>query len=401
MFSEKMDLRLPGPVQVPREVQRAMLRSFDHPMMDYRNEEFQDILKEAAASSKMVFQTKNDVYLLTGSGASALETAMVNIAGPQDTIIVCVMGYFGEYLIDIAEHIGVNVIRVDVEWGETIDPADVKAALDKHPEVKAVFATHCETSTGALNDIQAIGSVVKNYDAIFAVDAVSSLAGAPLYMDDWNVDIVATGGQKALMLPPGLSLIAISDKAWQVIQAHHCPSFYLDLKKYRAMLPGGHTPYTPNIALVNGLLASLRMIEEEGIENVFKRHACLRDMTRAGVRALGLPLLVKDEAASPTLTSVVFDLVDANEFRKMMRENFHVAVGGGLGKLKGKLLRLGHMGYTDEADVLKMFAALELGLTKIGYQVELGASVAAAQNYWLEHPYKAFTHLPAQSAVNS
>jgi aspartate aminotransferase-like enzyme len=156
---------------------------------------------------------------------------------------------------------------------------------------------------------------------------------------------------------------------------------------FRLLLPQGHTPYTPNISLVNGLLESCRMIAQEGIENAYRRHACLRDMTRVGVRALGLPLLVNDSAASPTLTSVVFDKVDADIFRKMMRKNFHIAVGGGLGKFKGKLLRLGHMGYTDEADILKMFGALELGLSLAGYDIELGASVAAAQQYWLDHPY--------------
>lgn len=388
MFSEKMDLRLPGPVQVPREVQRAMLRSFDHPMMDYRNEEHQAILKEAAAAAKMIFQTKNDVYILSGSGALALETAMVNLVGPSDTIIICVIGYFGEYLIEIAKHIGVHVIRVDAPWGEIVDPQEIKKALDQHPEVKAVFATHCETSTGAINNIKEIASVVTNYDAVFVVDAVSSIVGTPLYMDDWEIDVVATSGQKALMLPPGNALVAVSEKAWGVINRHQCPSFYLDLKKYQELLPKGLTPYTPNIALVNGLLESCRMIERAGgMEAAYKRHACLRGMTRAGVRALGLELLVEDSAASPTLTSVVFDQMDADRFRKLLRENFHVAVGGGLGKLRGKLLRLGHMGYTDAADILKMFAALELGLTKVGHDIQLGSGVAAAQKYWLENPH--------------
>lgn len=387
MFSEKMDLRLPGPVQVPKEIQRAMLRTFDHPMMDYRNEEFQTILKETAEASKTIFQTRNDVYILCGSGASALETTMVNLVGPGDTIIICVIGYFGEYLVDIASHIGLNVVRVDAPWGEIADPDAVKRALDENPEIKAVFATHCETSTGAINNIQAIASVVRNYDAVFVVDAVSSIVGTPLYMDEWGIDLVATGGQKALMLPPGNALVTVSEKGWAAINRHQCPSFYLDLKKYRELLHKGHTPYTPNIALMNGLLESVRMIEQGGgMEASYQRHAALRDMTRAGVRALGLELFVEDAAASPTLTSVKFEIMDADEFRKMMREQFHVAVGGGLGQVKGKLLRLGHMGYTDAADMLKMFAALELGLTKIGYEVKLGASVAAAQAEWLQNP---------------
>ncbi|RFU66048.1 pyridoxal-phosphate-dependent aminotransferase family protein [Peribacillus glennii] len=386
MFEEKMDLRLPGPVQVPKEIQRAMLQSFDHPMMDYRNPAFQDVLHETIEKSKMIFQTKNLVIPLTASGASALETAIINTVGKDDTIILCVIGYFGEYLQGITNHIGCNVVRLDAEWGEVIDPEDVRKALKEHPEAKAVFATHCETSTSAINNIQEIAAIVKETDAIFMVDAVSSIVGTPLYMDEWGIDIVATGGQKALMQPPGLALITMSEKAWNVMEKHQCPSFYFDLKLYRKGLEsGGGTPYTPNIALVCGLLEACNMIERAGgIENEYKRHAALRDMTRAGVRALGLELLVDDSAASPTLTAVKLENADA--FRKMMREQFHIALGGGLGKVKNKLLRLGHMGYTDAADMLKMFAAIELGLKKSGHEVELGAGVSAAQRHWLENP---------------
>ncbi|MCL6517433.1 alanine--glyoxylate aminotransferase family protein [Alicyclobacillus sp.] len=389
MFAEKMDLRLPGPVQVPREIQRTILRSFDHPMMDYRTGAFQEVLRAAEQAVKPVFQTQSDVYILCGSGASALETAMVNLVGPDDTIVICNIGYFGDYLVDIAAHIGARVLEVRAEWGQVVDPDAVRALLRQHPEVKAVFATHCETSTGATNPVRDLAAIVRETDAVFVVDAVSSLAGTPLYMDAWGIDVIATGGQKALMLPPGIALVAVGEKAWRVMERHRCPSFYLDLKKYRALLPQGHTPYTPNIALVNGLLESCRLIEAAGgMEAAYRRHAALRDMTRAGVRALGMPLLVDDAHASPTLTSVVWDDagMDADAFRKVLRETFHVAVGGGLGKLKGKLLRLGHMGYTDAGDVLKMLGVLELGLARIGRPVTLGAAVRAAQQVWLERP---------------
>ncbi|MFD5848920.1 pyridoxal-phosphate-dependent aminotransferase family protein [Cytobacillus pseudoceanisediminis] len=387
MFEEKLDLRLPGPVQVPKEIQRAMLRSFDHPMMDYRNPAFQDVLQETTEKSKTIFQTENLVIPLTSSGASALETAIINTVGPNDTIILCVVGYFGEYLQGITDHIGCKTVRVDAEWGNIVDPQDVRKALKENPEARAVFATHCETSTSAINNIKEIAAVVKETDAIFLVDAVSSIVGTPLYMDEWGIDIVATGGQKALMLPPGLALITLSEKAWNTVNDHQCPSFYFDLKLYKKGLESGTgTPYTPNISLVCGLLEACNMIERSGgIEAEYKRHAALRDMTRAGVRALGLELLVDDSAASPTLTAV--KLNNADEFRKMMREEFHIALGGGLGKVKNQILRLGHMGYTDAADMLKMFAAMELALLKTGYEVELGAGVSAAQRHWLENPY--------------
>lgn len=381
-----MDLRLPGPVQVPKEIQIAMLNSFDHPMMDYRNPVFQDVLQITIKKAKKIFQTENLVIPLTSSGASALETAIINTVGPNDTIILCVIGHFGEYLQGITDHIGCKVVRVEAEWGEIVDPEAVRKALQEHPEAKAVFATHCETSTSAINNIQEIAAIVKETNALFLVDAVSSIVGTPLYMDDWGIDIVATGGQKALMLPPGLALITVSDKAWEVINKHQCPSYYFDLKSYKDRLESGvGTPFTPNIALVCGLQEACDMIERNGgLESEYKRHAALRDLTRAGVRALGLELLVEDSAASPTLTAVKFE--DADKFRKLMRDEFHIALGGGLGKVKNKILRLGHMGYTDAADMLKMFAAMELAMLKSGYKVELGSGVAGAQKQWLQNP---------------
>lgn len=385
MFTEKIDLRLPGPTVVPPEVQRAMQMTMNHPMMDYRNETFSQLLAETAEAAKMIFRTEQDVFILAGSGAAILETAMVNLVGPSDTVIICVIGYFGEYLVSIAEHLAVKVVRVEAEWGEVIDPQAVREALEGHPHAKAVFATHCETSTGAINDIETLGKVVQDYDAVFVVDAVSSIVGTPLYMDTWGLDVVGTGSQKALMLPPGIALISVSEKAWQRIRKRRCPSFYLDLKKYREGIRKGQTPYTPNIALVSGLQASLCLIAEEGIENSYRRHARLRDMTRVGVRALGLRCLVKEDAASsPTLTAVVMDEVNADDFRRLLRQELHMALGGGLGKLSGKLLRLGHLGYVDGPDVLKMLATLELAMLRVGYQVKLGAGVAAAQACWLE-----------------
>ena len=386
MFSEKIDLRLPGPTVVPPEVQRAMQMTMDHPMMDYRDKAFSALLADTSESAKMVFQTRQDVLIIAGSGASILEAAMVNIVGSDDTVIICVIGYFGEYLTSIAEHLGAKVIRVEAEWGQVVDPEAVRETLDEHPYAKAVFVTHCETSTGAINNVEVMGGIVKDYDAVLVVDAVSSLVGTPLYMDAWGLDVVGTGSQKALMLPPGIALLSVSEKAWRLIQKRSCPSFYLDLKKYREGIDRGQTPYTPNIALVSGLRASLHLISEEGLENTYKRHALLRDMTRAGVRALGLRCLVEeDAAASPTLTAVKINRVNADDFRKLLRQELHVALGGGLGKLKGKIIRLGHLGYIDSADVLKMLAALELALIKVGYEVSLGSGVAAAQAFWLEH----------------
>lgn len=386
MFDDKIDLRLPGPTVVPPKVQQAIQRTMGHPMMDYRNEEFSSLLADTSEASKAVFKTEQDVMVVAGSGASILETAMVNLVGPGDTVIICIIGYFGEYLRSIAASLDVDVVALEYTWGEIADPDDVRKALSQHPHTKAVFVTHCETSTAAINNLEALGEVVAGTDAVLVADAVSSIVGTPLYMDAWNIDVVGTGSQKALMLPPGIALISVSRKAWDIIDGRRCRSFYFDLKKYRESVVHGATPYTPNIGLVSGLSAALGMIADEGIENGYRRHALLRDMTRAGVRALGLECLVADNAASPTLTSVAFDRSDADEFRRYLRNELHVAVGGGLGKLKGRLLRLGHMGYTDVGDVVKMLAVLEMGMTRFGYDVEPGSGVAAAQAMWSSAP---------------
>ena len=384
LFSEKADLRLPGPTAIPPQVERVIQQTLNHPMMDYRNEAFSELLRETSAAARMVFGTRHDVILLAGSGTSALETAMVNLVGPSEKAIICVAGYFGEYFVGIAQRLGVEVVRLDVPWGEAVDPEDVEGALRRHPDARAVFVTHCETSTGVLHPIEAIAAVVHGHDAALVVDAVSSLGGAPMRMDAWGVDVVASCSQKALMLPPGLALVAVGERAWELIRRRGSPSFYFDLRQYAALPERGQPPYTPNVALVAALRESLRLMADEGMENVYRRHALLRDMTRTGVRALDLRCLARDEFASPTVTSVMVEAMDADQLRALLRRQLHVAVGGGLGRLKGRILRLGHMGYCDAGDVLKMLAALEAAMAASGLPVELGAGVAAAQRVWLQ-----------------
>lgn len=385
MFGEKMDIRMPGPSHIPPQVQRAIQETMNHPFMDYRNREFAERLLETARAARPIFQTDGEVLLLAGSGTSAIQAAAANVAGPGDTVIACVVGHFGEYAVGIARQLGLNVVVIESELGTPTDPQAVKDALDRHPDARAVFVTHNETSTGVANDLATIGEIVRDTDALLVVDAVSSAACMPVRSKDWGLDVVAVGCQKGLMTPPGLSLLAVSDKAWDVINSRQSPSFYFDLRKYRDAVTSGQTPYTPNVALVNGLRAALRMIEEEGLENTFRRHVDLRDMTRSAMAALGLPCLVTDEAAaSPAVTTVVIERTDADEFREFIRRELRIAVAGGLGPLKGKIVRLAHMGYVDAGDVLKMIAAVELAMAKAGYPVELGAGVAAAQRCWLE-----------------
>jgi len=390
MFQEQIILRIPGPTPIPPQVERAMSR----PMVGHRSGEFSKQFAETAARLKYVFQTEQDVYVMAGSGTSGLEAAVANTVSPGDTVLICTCGNFGDRFTKIAKAYGASTLLVEAEWGQAIDAAQVQAALQAHPETKVVFVTHCETSTGVLNDVQAIADVVKNTPALLVVDAVSSLGGAALPMDAWNLDIVVTGSQKALMLPTGLCFLSLSEKAWKVVESNENPRFYFDLRAYRKQLAASTTPYTPAVSLIYGLQEVMNMIEEEGLENVLNRHLQMQRMTRAAIKALGLPLFAADEIASPTVTSIQSDgSFDVEELRKVLRKDFKIAVAGGQQHLKGKLFRIGHMGYATAADTLQMIATLEIALVKVGAKIELGSGVRAAQEAYLQQKQEVITHV--------
>lgn len=380
MFGEKAALRIPGPTPVAPEVVRAMT----HSMIGHRSADFSNLLKSVETKLRPLFGTTGQVAVIAGTGTGGLEAAIVNLVHPGDGVLAVTIGNFGERFADIAKRAGGNMHTLDFEWGTAANPADVDAFLNDHPEVKVVLATHCETSTGVLNDVKAIAAVVRKHDAYIIVDAVSSLVGARLPMDEWQVDMVVTGSQKALALPPGLALIGISDRALARIKERPARTLYFDLARYAKDLNDNTTPWTPPVSLVFGLEQSLAMIEEEGLENVYQRHMVLRDMTRAAVRALGLPLLVEDDAyASPTVTTISTPNFNADDFRKILKNDLHISVAGGQKKLSGKIFRIGHMGYVDAADMLQCIAAMEIALYKIGHPVTFGAGIKAAEEVFL------------------
>lgn len=384
-FSERIDLHLPGPTIVPPAVERAIDQALRHPMMDYRTEAFRSVLREASQSLSRALGTRHESMFLSGSGAAALETAMVNLVEASDTIIICVAGYFGEYLTSIAARIGCKVVRLDVEWGTHIDPAAVEVALRAHPETRAVFMTQCETSTGVLNDVEAVAGIVSRTDAVLVVDAVGSFLASELQMDAWGVDVVATASQKALMLPPGLAILAVNSKAWSRIEERPTKSHYFNLTAYKNAPSAGTTPFTPNVPLINAVRASLAMVNDEGLSNFQARHELLRDMTRAAMTASGIRLFVEEaDRASHTLTAVATDSFDADQIRTVLREELRVSVGGGLGRLQGRILRLGHLGYTTPLDTIRVIAGLEVACNLCGMKVRLGAGVAAAQDLLVE-----------------
>ncbi|AKF95410.1 alanine--glyoxylate aminotransferase family protein [Brevibacillus laterosporus] len=383
MFKEKIILRIPGPTPIPPRVQQAMNR----PMIGHRSGQFSQMLSDVAEKIKPAFGTAQQVYVIAGSGTSALEMSVVNTLQAGDEAIVTISGAFGERFAKICERYQIKVHRLEVAWGEAITPELLQDFLVQHPMAKAVFATYCETSSGVLNPIPELSRVVKEHsNALFIVDAVSCLGAVPCEMDEWGLDIVVTGSQKAFMLPTGLAFIAVSQQAWKRIEQITPQAFYLDLKAYRKSMADQTTPYTPAVSLVFGLEEVVTMLDEEGLPQVFARHELMKNMTRAAMRALGLPLMTEDAYASPTVTSVdPGDLFDAEELRKILRTKYNVIIAGGQQHLKGRIFRIGHMGYCDPQDVLTVISLIEISLQQIGYEITLGAGVRAAQEVLIQH----------------
>lgn len=376
-------LRIPGPTPMPPRVARAAAR----PMINHRGAEFKRLHAEVTAGLKRVFATSGHVALLTGSGTAAMEAAVANLINPGDKVLVLVGGVFGQRWQNIARAFGANVIEYRYDWSRGADPGRVAQLLDEHPDVAAVFATHNESSTGVLNDIEALSKVRRDggrsHGALLVVDSVSGLGGAPLYMDDWDVDVVVTGSQKCLMVPPGLSFVAWNARADARMAETRNHRFYFDLRSYKAAAEQGETPFTPAVSLVAALAEGLAMLEEEGLEASFARHRLMRDMVRAAMKALNLPLFTDERWASPTVTAVLApDGLDVGQFRAAVRDRFGVELAGGQGELKDRLFRIGHMGYAGPLDVVAAVAAVEQALRALDRPVRLGAGVAAAQEVW-------------------
>ena len=298
----KQNLRTPGPTPVPDDIVEAM----SNPMINHRGPEFLEIIFQATEQLKQVFMTRNDVFILTASGTGALEAAIVNTLSPDDRVIAASAGSFGDRFIDMAEAFGADVRRLEFEWGEAIDPDAIRQALREEPDAKAVLVTHNETSTGVTHPLEDIARVVKGeFNKLLLVDAVSSLGCIPLPVDGWDCDVVGTASQKGFMIPPGLAFVSMSKTAWEATETATMPKFYFDLKEAQKYLERGQTPFTPNVALFYGLALALDKLHEEGMENVYERHANITKLTRDGIRDLGLELLVEDDRlASNTVTAV-------------------------------------------------------------------------------------------------
>ena len=370
----KPRLMTPGPAMVPEDVLLELAR----PVIHHRSAEAKDVITEVAADLKEVFQTQNDVMILTASGTGAMEAAIVNTVPPGGKALVLNAGYFANRWVSIAKSYGINVVSLDTEWGQTADPARVAAALKEHPDTVAVFGTLSETSTGTGHPVEAIGKVVAATDAIFVVDGISGVGAMECRTDAWGIDVLCAGSQKALMLPPGLSFISVSPKAWAKIDAFESHSFYFSLKAAKKKMKEFDTPYTPAHTLILALRTALKRIRVEGIENVWQRHKTMSEACQAGIQALGLELFSARPAEGLTAFRIPAGLKDG-DIRNKLTERFGITTVGGQDKLKGKIIRVGHMGYTDELDVISALAALEMVLSDLGLEIEPGVAVTAAQ----------------------
>jgi len=361
------------------------------PMVNHRGPEFKQLLLEATEKIKQIYRTNQQVLIYPASGTGALEAAVVNFLSPGDKVLAVSIGVFGDRFAKIAAEFGAQVEKMDFTWGQPADPQRIKERLDQdiNREIKAVLVTHNETSTGVFNDMKAIGEALGNHPALLMVDAISGLATIDLKMDQWNLDVVVSGSQKAFMIPPGLSFMAFNDKALEIHKQSKMPRYYWDISQGIKYLEKGQTPYTPAISLYYGLAESLKIMQEEGLDNIIERHRNYRDMVRMSVRAMGLQLLAKDEYASQALTAVVApEKIGANKIRKYMLDQFNIVLAGGQQNLDNVIFRIGHLGYVRELDLLSVLAALEITLQKLGWDLELGVGLSKAQTFLLSKAQK-------------
>lgn len=376
---KKRYLLTPGPTTVPEKV----LLTMAEPIIHHRTNEYRKVLGEVIENLKYVFQTKNDVLILASSGTGAMEAAVVNLLRRGEKALVVRGGKFGERFAEIGEAYGVRIENLDVEWGKAVSPHDIQKIIENDKEIKAVFVTLCETSTGVVNNVAAIGNIVKETEACLVVDAISALGSVEIKTDEWGLDMVVAGSQKGLMIPPGLAFISVSEKAWTKIKGgpkgdNTLPSYYFDLKKTRESLLKIDHPFTPPVTLVLALREALAMIKEEGLERVLARHRRLAEAMRAGIKALGLELY--GESPSDSITAVkVPPGIDGLALVKKLSEEYGLTIAGGQEELKGKIFRIAHMGYSDRFDMIIAISALEMVLKKMGAEITLGAGVKAAE----------------------
>ena len=377
-MQDKLSLMIPGPTPVPETVLQAMGR---HPI-GHRSADFQKIVKRTTKQLQWLHQTTGDVLAITGSGTAAMEAGIINVLSKGEKVLCGDNGKFGERWVKLARAYGLDVQVIQAEWGQPLDPEAFRTALeaDTAKAIKAVILTHSETSTGVINDLETIAKHARAHGtALTIADCVTSLGACNVPMDEWGLDVIGSGSQKGYMMPPGLAFVAMSERAWEAYGRSDLPKFYLDLGKYRKSARADSNPFTPAINLYFALEAALEMMQAEGLEAIFARHARHRAAAQAGMEAMGLPLYAAEGHGSPAITAVAPEGIDAEALRKAVKEKFDILLAGGQDHLKGKVFRIGHLGFVCDRDVLTAVAAIEATLADLGlHKGNMGAGVAAA-----------------------
>ncbi|MCM8766517.1 MAG: alanine--glyoxylate aminotransferase family protein [Candidatus Omnitrophica bacterium] len=372
---KKNKLFTPGPTSIPEEVLLEMAK----PIMHHRTDEFLSIAKEVFEGLKYLFQTKNDVLILASSGTGAMEASITNLFSKGEKIIVINGGKFGERFVEIGKAYGLDVVDVKVEWGKTLKKDELEKIIEQNKDAKGIFANLCETSTATHFDVKEYGEVVSKYDdMIFVVDAISSLGAIPCYMDDWRIDCLLTGSQKAFMLPPGLAFISLSEKAWEKTKNSNLPKYYFDLKKYKKAIEKFDFPFTIPVSLIVGLKKAIEIIRQYTLEKIWEEHKKRATATRQAIISMGLKLL--SSSPSDAVTAILLpENINGDQLIKFIRKNYGISFAPGQDKLKGKIVRISHLGWQDEFDVLTALDAFGVGLEKFGYKVDIGKGIEKAK----------------------
>ncbi len=373
---------IPGPTPVPERVLEALGR---HPI-GHRSKDFQKIVKSTTENLQWLHQTKNEILTITGSGTAAMEAGIINTLSKGDTVICGENGKFGQRWVKVAEEFGLKVIQINAEWGKPLDPEKFKDILenDFNKDIKAVILTHSETSTGVINDLKTISKYIRKHkQALSIIDCVTSIGAFNVPIDEWELDIVASGSQKGYMIPPGLSFIAMSDKAWRANDLSNLPKFYLDLKSYKKSLINDSNPFTPSVNLMFALDEALRMMKDEGLENIFQKHERHKLAISEAAKKLNLKLFASKESLSPSITAIETQNFDAESFRKSIQDKYGIQLAGGQDHLKGKIFRVGHLGYINDLDIISAITAIGLTLYEknIVNENDIGQALVEAKKH--------------------
>lgn len=372
----------PGPTPIPEDARMEMAKGIIH----HRTGAYSEIFKELSGNLKTIFKTKNPVITLTSSGSGGMEAAVCNLFSRGDKVVVINIGNFGERFKKLTNIYGLSVIEINYEWGKSAKPEDLKKVLSENNDIKGVFITHHETSTGVVNDIKAFGEILADTDMLFVVDTISGLIANEFKTDEWNIDCAIAGSQKGFMSPPGLAFVSLSEKAIEACKNSDLPKFYFSFLNHLKRLPDGQNPTTPAVNLIASTNVACKTIVEKGVEDFIKRHADLKEGVAEGVKALNLKFFVEDEKDRGNTTTSVYapEGIDGQEINKKMRIDHGITIAGGQAKVKGKIFRIGHLGDVDRFDVISVFSALEMVLSDLGYtDFNAGDSLAAIQKYYM------------------